>query len=79
MKKSDYILQAIAEHGATKPQTLMIGDTKSDILAAKEAGVESLGVTYGFAAPGELEACEADFYADDVPGIYALIAGKALL
>ena len=78
IKKSDYILQAIRDFGVTKAQTLMLGDTKSDITAAQEAGVESLGVTYGFAAPGELEACGADHYAHTVPEIYMLITGKAL-
>ena len=76
--KSDYILQAISDFGATKETTLMLGDTKSDILAAKKAGVESLGVTYGFAAPGELEACGADLYADSVTGVYTLITGEPL-
>lgn len=77
LKKSDYILKAIYDFGVTKEATLMIGDTKSDILAAKEAGVESMGVTYGFAAPGELEAAGTDYYAGSAKELYALITGKA--
>ena len=79
LEKADYILKAIADFGVTRNETLMIGDTKSDILAAKKAGVEALGVTYGFAAPGELEAAGTDFYADSVSGIYTAVTGKALI
>ena len=32
----------------------MVGDTKSDFLAAKENGVESVGVTWGYGKPEEL-------------------------
>ena len=78
LEKSDYILKAINDFGVTKAETLMLGDTKSDILAAKKAGVESVGATYGFAAPGELEAAGTDHYAANAKEIYTLITGKAL-
>ena len=32
----------------------MIGDRKHDILGAQKAGLDSIGVEYGFAPPGEL-------------------------
>ena len=76
LKKTDYILLAMADYGVSAPATLMVGDTKSDISAAKEAGVESVGVTYGFAAPGELEEAGADFFADDAKQLYFLITGR---
>jgi phosphoglycolate phosphatase len=78
LKKEDYIRQAMAQFGASQAETLMIGDTKSDVLAAKKAGVESVGVTYGFAAPGELEACAPEYYAESVPALYRLLTGRAL-
>lgn len=44
-----------------KSKVLMIGDRKHDILGAKECGIPSLGVYYGFAEPGELEKAGADY------------------
>lgn len=32
----------------TVGKTVMVGDSKNDILAAKAAGMQSIGVTYGY-------------------------------
>ena len=42
----------------------MIGDRKFDIIGAKAWGVDSVGVTYGFAPEGELEEYGATYIAD---------------
>ena len=47
----------------------MIGDRKHDILGAKAVGLESIGVEYGFAPEGELQAAGADWI---VPTVEAL-------
>lgn len=44
----------------------MIGDRKHDILGAKEVGVDSVGVLYGYGDREELEAAGADFLAETV-------------
>ena len=62
--KTDLIGECLAHFGAEKPEALMVGDRKYDVLAAKNAGILSLGVRYGFAAPGELEAAGADAVAE---------------
>lgn len=41
----------------------MIGDRKHDIIGAKETGLRSIGVLYGYAAVNELEQAGADFIA----------------
>jgi len=41
------LLELMDELGVTPEQTLMIGDTTHDLLMAKNAGVASLGVSYG--------------------------------
>ena len=38
----------------------MVGDRSYDILGAHRCGVRAVGVTYGYAAPGELEQAGAD-------------------
>ena len=78
LEKADYILRAISDFGVTKAQTLMIGDTRSDIVAAKKAGVESVGAAYGFAAPGELEETGADHIVNDAKEMYTCITGRRL-
>lgn len=78
LEKADYILKAIADFGTTKEETLMVGDTKSDIAAAKKAGVESVGAAYGFAAPGELEENGADHIVNSAREMYTLLTGKTL-
>lgn len=52
-----------------KDQVLMIGDRKHDIEGAKDCGIASLGVYYGFAEHGELEAAGADYIVEDMDGL----------
>ena len=49
-----------------KSTTAMVGDRKFDIVGAKAHGLTAVGVSFGFAEPGELEAEEPDFIADTV-------------
>lgn len=44
----------------------MVGDRKFDIVGAKAYGLISVGVSYGYAEPGELEAESPDYIADTV-------------
>jgi len=39
---------ALAQLNVTAQQCLMIGDSKNDILAAKAANIDSIGLTYGY-------------------------------
>jgi phosphoglycolate phosphatase len=42
----------MGEFGVSPEQTVMIGDSQNDSLTAKNAGMWSIGVTYGFAPEG---------------------------
>ena len=44
-----------------KRKTVMIGDRRYDIEGAQEMKIDSIGVYYGFAEPGELEKAGADY------------------
>ena len=48
------VLEIIEELGADPARTLVIGDTGHDLLMASNAGVASLGVTYGAHEPEDL-------------------------
>lgn len=76
--KSEYVEEAVAHYGVDKIQALMIGDTRFDVQAAHTAGVECLGVSYGFSVPGELESENAEYIADDAEDIFTLITGRRL-
>ena len=45
-------------------EVIMVGDRYQDIEGAKEAGILSLGVRYGYAEKGELENAGADYIAN---------------
>ena len=57
-EKADVIRETLRRLGLTeadKPQVLMVGDRKFDVLGARENGLDCVGVEFfGYAAPGEL-------------------------
>lgn len=54
-------------------KTVMIGDRKFDILGAKLSGLVSVGVSFGYALPGELEEAGADYIVDTVSQLEELL------
>lgn len=52
---------------------IMVGDRRHDIIGAKKCGIESLGVYYGFAEPGELEKAGADHIAHSVSDVLEIL------
>ncbi|MEG2441656.1 MAG: HAD hydrolase-like protein [Acetivibrio sp.] len=46
--------------------TIMVGDREHDILGAKSAKIDSVGIRYGFSNIGELEAAGANYVLDTV-------------
>jgi len=63
-RKGDVVRETLRRLGLSEEETgrvIMIGDRKHDIIGAKECGIASLGVYYGYAPPGELEEYEADY------------------
>lgn len=56
-------------------RTVMIGDRKFDIQGAKLFNLVSVGVTFGYASPGELEEAGADYVVDTVEELEELLNG----
>lgn len=54
-----YALKQIAD--ADKSKIVMIGDRKFDILGARENGIDSIGVLYGYGPRAELEEAQATY------------------
>ncbi len=71
--KADVIAKALATLGRVSPvdaatdgPVLMVGDREHDVHGAAAHGIACLGVTWGYAGPGELEAAGAVALVDDV-------------
>ena len=60
----------------SEKKVLMIGDRKFDIEGARHFGVDSVGVTYGYANDGELTKAGATYLAEDPQAVASLITGK---
>ena len=70
--KEDVIRESLDRFHITEEQkgrVLMVGDRKLDVAGAKQCGIAALGVYYGFAEPGELEAAGADYIAQDMDAL----------
>lgn len=72
--KTGLALEAISRFGVRKDETVFVGDTRYDIAASRSAGVECIGVLYGFSEDGEMD--DADYKAESVSDIFSLIAGE---
>ena len=51
----------------------MIGDSKNDILAAKAAGIDSIGVSYGYNYGEHISKYRPDAVVDDIAKILELL------
>ena len=79
MTKGDVIQEAFRRLKITEEQlskTVMVGDRKHDILAAKECGIPSVGVTFGYAPDGELEAAGANYIVHDFEELKACLLAE---
>ncbi|WP_333649592.1 HAD family hydrolase [Lacrimispora sp.] len=73
-QKADVIRYVLEECGITdRDKAVMIGDREHDILGAKEVGIDSVGVLYGFGSRQELEQAGAGAIAEtifDLPALF---------
>ena len=65
------------EAGAAPEETVMVGDSQVDILTARNAGMWSVGVSYGF-APRTLELVVPDVLVDTPAELAVALSGEAL-
>lgn len=79
-EKEDVIEEVFLRMGldeqSRKEQAVMVGDRYFDINGAKFFGIDSVGVTYGFAKEKELEEAGATYVVDTVEQLQALLLQK---
>ncbi len=66
---------ALAEHGASANEAVMIGDTSFDMAMARAAGVRAIGVAWGYHSPAELREAGAEAVAASVDELKELLDG----
>lgn len=71
--KIDVIRYALSARGVDPAAAVMVGDRKYDILGAKEAGLDHVGVLYGYGSREELEEAGASRLAASVAELEALL------
>jgi phosphoglycolate phosphatase len=54
-EKTDIIKHIIGKYKLEKERTVMVGDRKYDITGARENGIDSIGVLYGYGTKKEIE------------------------
>jgi len=67
--KWQVIEAAMTRSGIPAGRTVLVGDTKYDVLGARRMGIPCVGVRWGYAAAGELEAAGAAAVAEDFPAL----------
>ena len=79
-EKEDVIEEVFRRMGldeeTRKAQAVMVGDRHFDINGAKYFGIDSVGVTYGFARDNELVEAGATYVVDTVAGLQELLLSK---
>lgn len=67
--KSEIIRHVIETNRLTKPECIMVGDRYHDIRGAKENGIRSAAVTYGYGSASELKNEFPDHIVSDAAGL----------
>ena len=73
-KKSDIIRYALEScHITDKSTAVMIGDRKHDVIGAKENGLDSIGVLFGYGDYEELKAAGATYIAETPMSVFQFV------
>lgn len=74
VRKAEVIAYALESHGITDlSSAVMIGDREHDILGAKEIGLDSVGVLYGYGSREELQNAGATYIAERIEDVMHLL------
>jgi phosphoglycolate phosphatase len=69
------VRKLMSDSGVSAQQALLVGDSDTDVLTGRNAGVWTCGVTYGF-APHTLEETPPDFVLGDLRDLPLLLDGR---
>lgn len=66
--KAELLSLAVREYGLRPSRCVMIGDTAGDVKAGKEAGMETIGVLWGYGGEAELAGADRIWQRGESPG-----------
>ncbi len=75
--EAEPIERTLAHYGLQADETLMVGDTKFDILMGRNGGTRTCGVTYGNGTADELKNAGADMIIDDIADLLQIVVHNA--
>ncbi len=67
-------MNALKEQGIEVKNPVLVGDTMFDVEGAHKCQMPCIGVRWGFAKEGELEACKAEYIAETVEELEELLS-----
>src|SRR5262249_18421276 len=71
--KAELLRQILVNRSLDPKETVMVGDRKHDVIAAKRNGLISIGVTYGYGSLSELTEAGVDYLCDSPTEVAAVI------
>lgn len=77
VKKAEVVAYALESAAITNVENaVLVGDREYDIFGARENGMDSIAVTYGYGSPEELATAKPDFTVDNVGEIAQILLAK---
>ncbi|MDR2706227.1 MAG: HAD hydrolase-like protein [Planctomycetaceae bacterium] len=73
VEKEDIIEYIIKKYKLEKEKTIMVGDRKYDIIGAKNNGINSIGVLYGYGTQKELEEIKPTYLCNNIDELLKLL------
>jgi phosphoglycolate phosphatase len=73
VEKGEIIKYIIEKDQLEKEKTIMVGDRKYDIIGAKNNGVDSIGVLYGYGTKEELEEVKPTYLCNSIDKLLKLL------
>jgi phosphoglycolate phosphatase len=77
MEKTEILSRLIERLGCNPADCVMVGDRYTDLEGGKICKTHTVGVRFGYAAPGELEGCEPDYIAENAQDLLDYLMGDA--
>ena len=76
--KSELLRELLANRSLNPKETVMVGDRKHDVIAAKSNGLVSIGVTYGYGSRGELIEAGVDYLCHSPTEVVSVICNASV-
>lgn len=73
--KGEVVAEVLAKAGIGAGDAVMVGDRRHDVAGAHENSLPCVGVLFGYGGLEELTAAGADYIAEDVDGLQAVLMG----